>query len=188
MPLQIGSHLLFLHNLHPWLHSSIDGPNWSVAAEMQFYVLAIVAVPLLSRVDVRWLVRRAESSLAWSFRALAYLGRAGPRPAAATFIYATQVPSMLDAFAIGICIARLHLDGTVKRWSARSRPSPVRDGVPFVVALYFGWDAYWAHCKLLGKRLDGHLLENRARADVRQPGPSGRSECPTDSLSGRCAR
>ena len=56
LALQLGSHLLFLHNLHPSLHGAINGPNWSVAAEMQFYVLVIVAVPLLSRMDLRWLV------------------------------------------------------------------------------------------------------------------------------------
>ena len=70
---QIGSHLLFLHNLHPWLHGAINGPNWSVAAEMQFYVLAIAAVPLLSRLDWRWLLAGGVL-VAWGSRALAFWG------------------------------------------------------------------------------------------------------------------
>ena len=71
LALQLGSHLLFLHNLHPWLHGAINGPNWSVAAEMQFYVLVIVAVPLLSRMDVRWLIAGGVL-VAWASRALAF--------------------------------------------------------------------------------------------------------------------
>jgi len=71
LALQLGSHLLFLHNLHPSLHGAINGPNWSVAAEMQFYVLVIVAVPLLSRMDVRWLVTGGVL-VAWASRAVAF--------------------------------------------------------------------------------------------------------------------
>src|SRR5690606_25414838 len=32
----LTSHALFLHNLHPSTYGSINGPNWSVALEMQF--------------------------------------------------------------------------------------------------------------------------------------------------------
>ncbi len=141
--LQIGSHLVFLHNLHPWLHGAINGPNWSVAAEMQFYVLAILAVPLLSRADLKWLFAGGVL-VAWGSRALAFWGTQGLGQPAVTFVYATQVPAMLDAFAIGLCIARLHLDGTMARWMARSRMLPLlATAVAFAVALHFTWDAYW---------------------------------------------
>jgi peptidoglycan/LPS O-acetylase OafA/YrhL len=140
----IASHLAFLHNLHPGLHGSINGPNWSVAAEMQFYVLAILAVPLLSRIDLRWLFAGGVL-VAWASRAIAFWSTQGLGPAV-TFVYATQVPAMLDAFAIGLCIARLHLDGTLARWMARSRFVPaLATALAFAVALYFTWDAYWAH-------------------------------------------
>jgi len=141
----IGSHLLFLHNLIPALHGSIDGPNWSVAVEMQFYVLMIVAAPLLSRLDVRW-VFAGGVLLAWTFRALAYWATRDLGNPHLIFVYATQVPSMLDAFAIGICIARLHLDGTVARWSMLHRALPlVATACAFLVLLYFGWRVYWGH-------------------------------------------
>jgi peptidoglycan/LPS O-acetylase OafA/YrhL len=67
------------------------------------------------------------------------------------FIYSTQVPSMLDAFAIGICIARLHLDGTIERWSKVHRALPaLAAACVFAVALYFGWKVYWAHANYWG--------------------------------------
>jgi peptidoglycan/LPS O-acetylase OafA/YrhL len=141
---QIGSHLLFLHNLHPWLHSAINGPNWSVAAEMQFYVLAILAVPLLSRVDLRWLLV-GGLVVAWGFRALAYWVTRDLGNPSITFVYATQVPSMIDAFAIGICIARLHLDGTIRRWAAHGRAHLLLGTAgAFAVAMYVVWTSYWA--------------------------------------------
>ena len=145
LAVHIGSHLLFLHNLTPGLHGSIDGPNWSVAAEMQFYVLAILAAPLLSRLDVRWLFAGGVL-IAWTFRALAYWAVRDFANSNITFVYTTQVPSMLDAFAIGICIARLHLDGTVQRWSTLHDALPVfATACAFVVALYFSWHVYWGH-------------------------------------------
>jgi len=142
---QIGSHLLFLHNLHPWLHGAINGPNWSVAAEMQFYVLAILAVPLLSRADWRWLLAGGVL-IAWSSRGLAFWATRDLGNPSVTFVYATQVPAMLDEFAIGICIARFHLDGTMARWTARFGVLPVLStACTFVVALYLVWDSYWAN-------------------------------------------
>jgi peptidoglycan/LPS O-acetylase OafA/YrhL len=144
LSIQIGSHLLFLHNLHPWLHSAIDGPNWSVAAEMQFYVLAILAVPLLSRIDLRVLFV-GGLLVAWGFRALAFWSTRDAGNPNVTFVYATQVPSMLDAFAIGICIARLYLDGTIRRWTQRRGTLMLlaTAGV-FAVALHFAWTRFWA--------------------------------------------
>lgn len=145
LALQLGSHLLFLHNLHPSLHGAINGPNWSVAAEMQFYVLVIVAVPLLSRMDVRWLVTGGVL-VAWASRAVAFFATRDVGNPNVTFVYATQVPAMLDAFAIGIAIARLHVDGTMKHWTARWGVLPLLVAVgAFALDFYFVWDSYWAH-------------------------------------------
>jgi peptidoglycan/LPS O-acetylase OafA/YrhL len=150
LAIQIGSHLVFLHNLHPWLHSSINGANWSVAAEMQFYVLAILAVPLLSRVDLRVLFGGALL-IAWGFRALAYWGAHDLGNPNITFVYATQVPSMLDAFAIGICIARLHLDGTIPRLAARDHAIfPLATVCAFALGLTVVWTSYWAQTDYWG--------------------------------------
>jgi peptidoglycan/LPS O-acetylase OafA/YrhL len=142
---RVGSHLVFLHNLHPGLHSSINGANWSVAAEMQFYVLAILAVPLLSRARLRWILAWGLL-VAWCSRALAYwLTRDLANPHI-TFVYATQVPAMLDEFAIGVCIARLYADGTMQRFAQRHRAlTTVAITVCLAGALQFVWRTYWAH-------------------------------------------
>jgi len=147
---QIGAHLVFLHNLHPGLHSVINGPNWSVAAEMQFYVFAMLAVPLLSRVPVRWIFA-GGLLIAWVSRALAYWLTRDLGNAHVTFVYATQVPSMADEFAVGICLARLHLDGAIPRLTARYGAwalAPAACG--FAVALYVAWGVYWAHSEYWG--------------------------------------
>ena len=49
LALHLGSHALFLHNLLADTHGSINGPNWSVALEMQFYLLMLLAGPWLVR-------------------------------------------------------------------------------------------------------------------------------------------
>ena len=147
---QLVSHLLFLHNLHPALHGAINGPNWSVAAEMQFYVLVTVSVPLLSRIDVRALLAGGVL-IAWLSRALAFWATRDLGNPFYTFVYATQVPSMLDAFAIGIAIARLHLDGTLQRWTARFRFMPLGAAAfTFAVALTIVWQSYWSHADYWG--------------------------------------
>jgi peptidoglycan/LPS O-acetylase OafA/YrhL len=150
LAVQLGSHLLFLHNLHPALHGAINGPNWSVAAEMQFYVLVMLAAPLLSRIDVRALLAGGVL-IAWLSRALAFWATRDLGKPYFTFAYATQVPSMLDAFAIGLAIARLHLDGTLRRWATRHRWLPlVASAGAFGAALHVTWQTYWSHANYWG--------------------------------------
>ena len=43
------AHLTFLHNLVPAYHGSINGSNWSLGTEMQFYVLILVLGPWIAR-------------------------------------------------------------------------------------------------------------------------------------------
>ena len=144
LAVQLVSHLLFLHNLHPALHGAINGPNWSVAAEMQFYVLVMLAAPLLSRIDVRVLLVGGVL-IAWLSRALAFWATRDFENPLPRFVYATQVPSMLDAFAIGLAIARLHLDGTLRRWTAHSlRPTLIASAFVFTLALDVVWHTYWS--------------------------------------------
>ena len=52
----VVSHLLFIHNWFPPTHGSINGPNWSVALEMQFYLLAALSAPWLARARLWQLV------------------------------------------------------------------------------------------------------------------------------------
>src|SRR5574344_2711029 len=63
----LGSHLLFLHNLVPQLHGSINGSNWSLATEMQFYVLMLIIAPWL-RVGRWWVIALVFLLTAWLWR------------------------------------------------------------------------------------------------------------------------
>jgi peptidoglycan/LPS O-acetylase OafA/YrhL len=101
-------------------------------------------VPLLSRVDVRILLAGGVL-IAWASRALAFWATRDSGNPYVTFVYATQVPSMLDAFAIGLAIARLHLDGTLQRWTMRHRWLPlIASAAAFGFALQLTWHTYWS--------------------------------------------
>jgi peptidoglycan/LPS O-acetylase OafA/YrhL len=106
----ITSHALFLHNLHPSTYGSINGPNWSVALEMQFYVLIAFIAPWLSRTSPLK-VLLLFIPIAWSFRYASTLffppGTSSPHE---QHVFSSQLPGTLDAFAFGIAIALLILN------------------------------------------------------------------------------
>jgi peptidoglycan/LPS O-acetylase OafA/YrhL len=108
----IGSHLLFVHNLYHGTHGSINGPNWSVALEMQFYLAMLLAAPWLARTSMpRMLVAAVLVSAAWRFVTMQVLvpGTAAP---IMQFVYSTQLPGVIDEFALGIGLALLVHRGT----------------------------------------------------------------------------
>jgi len=104
---QLAMHLGFIHNLWHETHGSINSPNWSVGLEMQFYVLMAMCAP--------WLVRTAgwKVFVIWTGIAIAWkYGTTLALPPGASipiiqFIYASQLPGVLDEFVCGICIAKL---------------------------------------------------------------------------------
>ena len=101
----IGSHLLFVHNLYAGTHGSINGPSWSVALEMQFYLAMLLAAPWLARTGaLRMLLGAVLVAAAWRFATTLVLvpGQAVP---VIQFIYSTQLPGVLDEFAVGIALA-----------------------------------------------------------------------------------
>lgn len=108
----LTSHAFFLHNLHPSTYGSINGPNWSVALEMQFYILIALITPWLSRTSPLK-VLLLFIPIAWSFRYASTLflppGISSPHE---QHVFASQLPATLDAFAFGIGIALLVLNRT----------------------------------------------------------------------------
>lgn len=115
----LASHLLFVHNASFEWHGSINGPNWSLATEMQFYVLMVVAAP--------WLARARPLHIALVFAAIAWLWRWGafalllPGPLDRPYMAQTQLPGMLDEFAIGLLLARFVRAPLGQRWLRRVR-------------------------------------------------------------------
>ncbi|HBD20581.1 MAG TPA: hypothetical protein DC063_11195 [Arenimonas sp.] len=124
LALHLGSHALFLHNLLADTHGSINGPNWSVALEMQFYLLMLLAGPWLVRQRVAVvLLLMCGVAIAWRAATFAWMGGAGAE-AWKLHIYTTQLPGSLDEFAFGIVLAILV---TRPGWLQRAlAPTPLR--------------------------------------------------------------
>lgn len=104
----LTSHLLFVHNLNLNLHGAINGSNWSLATEMQFYVLMLLVAPWI-RVGRWWVIATVFIGVAWAWRYGVTLfvsssEQQGPFP---VFVAATQLPGMLDEFVVGLLLARL---------------------------------------------------------------------------------
>ena len=103
-----GTHLLFIHNIFPGTHGSINGVNWSVGVEMQFY--------LLIALTLHWLVRAHLATLAlgslcvaWVWRSVAFL-LLQDQGTNLLFQYSTQLPGSIDEFVIGVMLCKLLVD------------------------------------------------------------------------------
>lgn len=104
----LSAHLFFLHNLSPAYHGAINGSNWSLGTEMQFYVLMLFAAPLI-KVSRWWLLSIVLLGISWAWRYIVSISvpistSLGPFP---VFVAATQLPGTLDEFAYGLLLAKL---------------------------------------------------------------------------------
>lgn len=141
------AHAAFVHNTSPTTHGSIDGPNWSVALEMQFYVAMALAAP--------WIARRGALPLAAGLVAIAWARRAGvwtwlasSRPGAHVLhVYTSQLPGTLDAFGIGIAMALavLHPGERLGRLLAASWRNFALWSVAFAALGAWAWTVFWSH-------------------------------------------
>ena len=101
------THLLFIHNWFYVTHGSINGPNWSVAVEMQFYMLIFLFWRFFSKVKVKSLMVIALFSSLVTRTIVYFLAQFYHKPPFWEFIYAAQVPGMLDEFAMGMVLAKM---------------------------------------------------------------------------------
>jgi len=102
------SHLGFFHNTDRNWQGAINGPNWSVGVEMQFYLLILLLAPFM-RCCRWWLIPAIAFPIAWLWRYCAITMFpidlvTGPY---LKFWASTQLPGTLDQFAIGIVLSRL---------------------------------------------------------------------------------
>ncbi len=103
----ILAHIFFLQNLSPHWHGAINGPTWTLAAEMQFYLLVCLCLPWLIKLKV-WHILAIFIPSAWLFRVGVLIAGEHYQWAPHTmFIYATQMPMMLDLFGFGMAGAML---------------------------------------------------------------------------------
>lgn len=103
----VMAHALFAHNLFPSLQGALNRPNWSLGAEMQFYILIAVIAPwLYGRYWWRVLLGMIAIAWAWRFAAFYVLPELAPRPGLDLWFLTTQMPGTLDEFAAGLLLAR----------------------------------------------------------------------------------
>ena len=102
------SHLAFVHHLHPQLSGAINGSNWSLATEMQFYVLMLFLAPWL-RSGRWWVIGVVFVGVAWIWRygATIFVQTSLQTGVFPLFVASTQLPGMLDEFVAGLLLARL---------------------------------------------------------------------------------
>nr|WP_249199632.1 acyltransferase [Gluconobacter sp. Dm-62] len=103
----LGTHLLFIHNWFITDQGAINGVNWSLGAEMQFYVLMMLVAPWLAKAPW-WLIAMITITISWCWRAVVfhYATENGAPDVYHEFVYSTQMPGMLDEFGFGILTAR----------------------------------------------------------------------------------
>lgn len=115
LPLLV-SHVFMLHNLIPGYGGAINGVFWTLGAEFQFYVLAAVLLLFIKH-------RQAFAWVVGAMLITALLYRFGvyqlvPDLGSNRFFFATQLPGMLDLFAMGFVAASLRtsLQGLITRY------------------------------------------------------------------------
>ena len=137
----IGSHLLFVHNLFLSTSGSINPPNWSIGLEMQFYLLVMISAPWLARASIpAVLVAWVGGALSWRFATTLALPPGHSNPFVQMHA-SIQLPGMLDAFGMGIVLAKLAIAGRLgPSWKQAAAWATL--GLALVL---LAWLIYWPH-------------------------------------------
>jgi peptidoglycan/LPS O-acetylase OafA/YrhL len=145
-PFQILSHLFLVHNFFQDAAFSINGVTWSLSVELQFYVLAFFIVPLIARSGranlIAGYIVLFGCVFAYRFASWYWLGKTGAPDDAFIHLF-SQVPALIDSFALGglICLLRL------PRLTRAQTVLLAFLGFSLLMAIYFIYDAnsarYW---------------------------------------------
>lgn len=142
----------FIHNLRFDWYGQFDGPSWSIALEMQFYLLMAISAAKLRHANKYAVLGVATLiSCCWKLSVMGSFGfhvdLTNPAEARRLVVLVTQLPSVLDQFAVGYFVARLLVDsfGQTAQPAANNerRKLAVRLIVlvlAFLMTLYF---AFW---------------------------------------------
>lgn len=139
----VFTHAFFIHNWWPTLHGAINGANWSVATEMQFYLLMLFAAPLIKKSN--WILLFLICfGVAWSWRfamvqAVPTDGAMGTFP---LFVFTTQLPGMMDEFCAGLLLAKFTSTQQGQHFLTRWW-SPLATGLAALLAILITAKIYW---------------------------------------------
>lgn len=107
----VATHVFFVHNLFPSTYGSINGVNWSVALEMQFYLLVALTAPWLARSGwMRVMMVWVSIAIAWRY-ATTLLFVPTVASVHNQIVAATMLPGTIDQFVMGICLAKVCIEG-----------------------------------------------------------------------------
>ena len=141
----IGTHLLFIHNLFYRTYDSINAPSWSIGVEMQFYLLMALLAGWLLRTSIwRIVLTGIGVALLWRWGTTLALPP-GESIVGKQLISASQLPAVLDAFVLGIALAKLALAGKLAPGWGRAALAGAL-GVLLLTAaseIYWPRSAYW---------------------------------------------
>ena len=144
------SHLGFIHNLSWRTSGALNGQNWSIGNEMQFYLLILILAPFLRRCKW-WLIPAVALPIAWAWRFGAFSmvpidANAGPYY---RFWAVTQLPGTLDQFAIGVLLARLVRSTRCRKFIQTLQQRPwiiflaAAGAVWLMLAVYWPLASFW---------------------------------------------
>lgn len=115
--MHILSHVFMFHTFDLYWFASINGVNWTIGIEMQFYLLLALLLPLLLR-RKGWLLLLAFVVIAWGWRWNAFLtvtDQGDPLHFFKLFVLSVQLPGRLDVFAAGIAVALVLRSSALRR-------------------------------------------------------------------------
>lgn len=145
------SHLLFVHNFSYFTHGDINGVNWSLGAEMQFYILiALLAACLRNGNVYKVIIAALLITYCWRLMII-YCSNAGVfSNFFHTFVWATQLPGMLDEFLVGYLIARfVRSRHAVNVFSYKFTPAILFFAFSimlyFLLTTYLNYSSFWPH-------------------------------------------
>jgi len=134
---QIAAHLTFTHTFWPFTYSAIDGVNWTLGIEMQFYLLVAALIPWIARTrGSRILLGCIVIALVWRATMVYFFIDFGPTR---LFMTLMQLPGTLDEFGAGIFLAL---------WLDRRPPHRLEGWIWTLGAIAAGtfcMSVYWSH-------------------------------------------
>jgi peptidoglycan/LPS O-acetylase OafA/YrhL len=153
-PFHLLTHLWFVHNFTYDTQGSLNGVNWTIATEVQFYLLLGVILPIIVRTKPLVILLVAVT-VAWLYRYAAfYYVDNGELRTSHLFVLTSNVPGAADLFGWGIALClvmRSELYAQLARWRWFPLATTSAAGIVFAIALNVFWPRaqYWPDVRMV---------------------------------------